>query len=280
MVRGGSSSIKDLWRPMREAGAHARAMLINAAAVQWKVQAAECKASAGVVEHAAGRRATFGDLAALAAQQPPPGKVTLRGPTEFELIGKPLTRIEAPSKLDGTAVFGIDARPPGLLHASVVMCPARGGKVAQFDGAAAQKMPGVKQVLAVAPYHGGTGGVAVIADTPWHAKKAAAAVTVQWDHGPAATLSSAAVITQLTQALDQTQGSGYYSVGDVDKRCKAQRPPSRPTTARPISATRPWNPSTAPCSSRTARPACGHPPRCRAWRAWRPPRPWASTKTR
>ena len=202
---------------MREAGAHARAMLINAAAVQWKVQAAECKANAGVVEHAAGRRATFGELAALAAQQPPPGKVTLKEPAEFKLIGKPLTRIEAPSKLDGSAVFGIDAHPPGLLHASVVMCPTRGGKVVQFDGAAAQKMPGVKQVLAVAPYHGGTGGVAVIADTPWHAKKAAAAVTVQWDHGPAATLSSAAVMTQLTQALDQAQGFGYHSVGDVDQ---------------------------------------------------------------
>nr|WP_288851498.1 xanthine dehydrogenase family protein molybdopterin-binding subunit [uncultured Acidovorax sp.] len=217
MMTGGSSSIKDLWRPMREAGAHARAMLINAAAVQWKVQAAECKANAGVVEHAAGQRATFGELAALAAQQPPPGKVPLKASAEFKLIGKPLTRIEAPSKLDGSAVFGIDAHPPGLLYASVVMCPTRGGKVAQFDGAAAQKMPGVKQVLAVAPYHGGTGGVAVIADTPWHAKKAAAAVTVQWDHGPAAALSSAAVMTQLTQALDQAQGFGYHSVGDVDQ---------------------------------------------------------------
>ena len=198
-----------------EAGAHARAMLINAAAVQWKVQAAECKASAGVVEHAAGQRATFGELVALAAQQPPPGKVTLKGPAEFKLIGKPLTRIEAPSKLDGTAVFGIDAHPPGLLHASVVMCPTRGGKVAQFDGAAAQKMPGVKQVLAVAPYHGGTGGVAVIADTPWHAKKAAAAVTVQWDHGPAAMLSSAAVMTQLTLSLYQAHVSASPSVRAV-----------------------------------------------------------------
>lgn len=217
MMTGGSSSIKDLWLPMREAGAHARAMLIRAAAAQWKVQAAECTANAGWVEHAAGQRATFGELAALAAQQPMPGKVALKEPAQFKLIGKPLTRIEAPGKLDGSAVFGIDANPPGLLHASVVMCPTRGGKVARFDAAAAQKLPGVKQVLAVAPYHGGTGGVAVIADTPWHAKKAAAAVTVEWDHGPAATLSSETVMARLAQALDEAKGFGYHSAGDVDQ---------------------------------------------------------------
>src|SRR3989344_199804 len=216
MMTGGSSSIKDLWLPMREAGAHARAMLIRAAAAQWGVQATECTANSGWVEHTAGQRATFGELAALAAQQPMPGKVTLKEPAQFKLIGKPLTRIEAPSKLDGTAVFGIDANPPGLLHASLVMCPTRGGKVARFDAAAAQKLPGVKHVLEVAPYHGGTGGVAVIADTPWHAKKAAAAVTVEWDHGPAATLSSETVMARLAQALEQAKGFGYHSAGDVD----------------------------------------------------------------
>lgn len=217
MMTGGSSSIKDLWLPMREAGAHARALLIRAAAAQWGVQASECTANAGWVEHPAGQRATFGQLAALAAQQPSPGKLTLKEPAQFKLIGKPLTRIEAPSKLDGTAVFGIDANPPGLLHASLVMCPTRGGKVARFDAAAAQKLPGVKQVLEVAPHHGGTGGVAVIADTPWHAKKAAAAVTVEWDHGPAATLSSDTTMAQLAHALDNAKGFGYYSTGDVDK---------------------------------------------------------------
>lgn len=220
MMTGGSSSIKDLWLPMREAGAHARALLISAAAAQWKVSAAECQANAGVVEHAAGQRATFGELAALAALQPPPGKLTLKEPAAFKLIGKPLKRVEAPTKLNGTAVFGIDAQPPGLLHASVLMCPTRGGKVTRFDGTAAQQLPGVKKVLAVAPHNGGTGAVAVIADTPWHAKKAAAAVTVEWDHGQAAALSSAAVMTQLTQALDQSQGFGYYSVGDVDAALK------------------------------------------------------------
>jgi len=216
MMTGGSSSIKDLWLPMREAGAHARTLLVSAAAAQWKVPAAECQASAGTVQHPSGQRASFGELAALAAQQPLPGKAVLKEPAAFKLIGKPLPRIEAAAKLHGTAVFGIDAQPPGLLHASLAMCPTRGGQVARFDGAAALKLPGVKKVLAVAPYHGGTGAVAVIADTPWHAKKAAAAVTVEWDHGPAATLSSTAVMAQLAQALDRAQGFGYHSTGDVD----------------------------------------------------------------
>ena len=216
MMTGGSSSIKDLWRPMREAGAHARAMLVRAAAAQWNLPAAECTVKAGVVTHAGGRRASFGELAALAAQQPLPDTVVLKEPAQFTLIGKPLTRIEAPSKINGTAVFGIDAHPPGLLHARLVMCPTRGGKVARFDGAAAQKMPGVLKVLAVAPHHGGSGAVAVIADTPWRAMKAVAAVTVEWDHGPAATLSSDAVFATLTQALDQAKGFAYYSTGDVD----------------------------------------------------------------
>ena len=216
MMTGGSSSIKDLWLPMREAGAHARALLIRAAAAQWNVQASECTAKAGVVQHSAGQRASFGELAALAAQQKLSGKVALKEPAQFTLIGKPLPRIEAPSKTNGTAVFGIDSNPPGLLHASVVMCPTRGGTVLRFDAAAAQKLPGVKKVLAVDAYHGGTGAVAVIADTPWHAKKAAASITVEWNHGPAAALSSDTVLASLTQALDETKGFGYHSTGDVE----------------------------------------------------------------
>lgn len=217
MMTGGSSSIKDLWRPMREAGASARTMLVRAAASQWNVQAAECTVESGVVMHPAGQRATFGELATAAAQQPLPGTVVLKEPAQFRLIGKPLTRIEAASKLDGTAVFGIDANPPGLLHASVVMCPTRGGSVAGFESAEAQAMPGVKKIVQVEPRNGSTGAVAVIADTPWHARKAAARVKVQWNHGPAANLSSDAVATQLRQALDGAKGFGYYSTGDVDK---------------------------------------------------------------
>jgi isoquinoline 1-oxidoreductase beta subunit len=215
MMTGGSSSIKDLWQPMREAGAHARSMLVRAAATQWKVPATECAAQAGWVTHPSGKRAKFGALAAIAGQQPMAGAVTLKDPATFKLIGQPLPRIEAASKLDGSAVFGIDAHPPGMLHASVAMCPTRGGTARQWDDAAARKMPGVRHILAVPPQHGGTGAVAVIADTPWHAKRAAAALAVDWDHGAASGFSSAAVMGQLVQALDHAKGFAYYSAGDM-----------------------------------------------------------------
>lgn len=216
MMTGGSSSIKDLWLPMREAGASARAMLVGAAAAQWQVPAQECRAESGKVLHGSGRSATFGELAALAAQQPRPDKVALKEPARFKLVGQPLHRIEAAAKLDGSARFGIDAAPDGLLYASVSMCPTLGGKAARFDGAAAARLPGVHKVLAVEPYHGGSGGVAVIADTPWHAMRALKQVTVEWNHGAAASTSSDAIFTQLAATLDKADGHAYFSRGDVD----------------------------------------------------------------
>ena len=221
MVTGGSSSIKDLWLPMREAGASARAMLIGAAAAQWHLPAGECSAAAGRVSHPSGKSASFGELAALAAQQPLPGKVVLKDPARFKLVGQPLRRIEAASKLDGTARFGIDVLPAGLQYASVTMCPTLGGKVARFDGAAAARLPGVKRIIAVDGYNGGTGGVAVVADTPFHAMRALAQVTVEWDHGAGAAVSSEDVYRQLAQTLDQESGFAYYSHGDVEAALKS-----------------------------------------------------------
>ncbi|MDF3833101.1 xanthine dehydrogenase family protein molybdopterin-binding subunit [Cupriavidus basilensis] len=216
MMTGGSSSIKDLWLPMREAGASARAMLISAAAEQWKVPAGECRAEAGKVLHASGRTASFGELAALAARQPRPDTVALKDPARFKLVGQPVRRIEAASKLDGSARFGIDVLPDGLLYASVAMCPTLGGTVAGFDGTAAARLPGVVKVIQVGAHNGGSGGVAVIADTPYRAMRALKQVTVQWDHGAAAQASSAAIQRQLAQTLDEAQGHAYYSHGDVD----------------------------------------------------------------
>jgi isoquinoline 1-oxidoreductase beta subunit len=216
MITGGSSSIKDVWEPMRVAGASARAMLVNAAAAQWNVPASECRVEAGKVLHASGRTATFGELAALAGAQPLPGKVALKDPAKFKLIGQPVRRIEAPSKLDGSARFGIDVLPPGLVYASIVMCPTLGGTVASFDAAAAMKVPGVMKVIKLDAYNGGSGGVAAIADTPWHALRAVREVTVQWDHGPAAGLSSQDVERRLKEALDRSTGHAYVKHGDVD----------------------------------------------------------------
>jgi isoquinoline 1-oxidoreductase beta subunit len=221
MMTGGSSSVKDLWLPMRQAGASARAMLVGAAAQNWGLPAGEIKVASGVVSHPSGKRARFGELAAVAGQQAVPETVKLKEPAQFTLIGKPLPRIEAASKGNGSAGFGIDVRQPGQLYATVLMCPTLGGKVKSFDGAAALKQPGVKQVLAVDGHHGGTAGVALLADTPWHALKAIREVAVVWDEAvPAANFSSAAALAQLSQTLDTETGFGYFKTGDVETALK------------------------------------------------------------
>ena len=216
MMTGGSSSIKDLWLPMREAGASARAMLIGAAAAQWKVSAAECSTVAGSVLHASGKRASYGELAAAAAQQPLPSKPALKDPAQFKLVGQPLRRIEATAKVDGSARFGIDVLPLGLQYAGVVMCPTLGGSAARFDATTASALAGVKKVFAVAGHNGGTGGVAVIADTPFHAMRALKALSVEWDHGAAVNVSSDDAYRQLAATLDTKTGFAYYSTGDVN----------------------------------------------------------------
>jgi isoquinoline 1-oxidoreductase beta subunit len=222
MMTGGSSSIKDLWLPMREAGASARAMLVAAAARAWGVPAGEIRVEAGRLSHASGRSAGFGELAAAAAGEPLPQKVALKTPAQFKLVGQPLPRIEAKAKGEGKAGFGIDVLLPGMLYASIKMCPTLGGKVAGFDGGDAMKLPGVRKVLAVDGHHGGTAGVAVIADTPWHALKALNAVKVTWDEAvPAAQHSSATDLDRLAQLLDQEDGFGFYRQGDAAAALKS-----------------------------------------------------------
>lgn len=217
MMTGGSSSIKDLWLPMREAGASARAMLVNTAAERWRVPAAECQVADGLVTHpAAGKRARFGELAAQAGAAKLPEQVRLKKADAFKIIGKPLLRSDAQAKLDGSARFGIDTVLPGMLHARVLMCPTLGGSVSSFDATAARAMTGVRHVIGVPGLNGGTAGVAVIADAPFQAMRALAKLTVQWDHGRAAQFSSDAFMGQLSTALDQDDGFAYYKVGDVD----------------------------------------------------------------
>jgi len=215
-VTGGSSSLKDLWLPMREAGASARAMLVVAAAQTWGVPAAECSVANGQVRHAASQRGLrFGELAERAARLPLPDKPVLKTAAQFTLIGQPMRRREAAAKQDGSAVFGIDTLQPGQRYASLLMCPTLGGQVASFDAKAALAMPGVLQVVAVPPLRGGTGGVAAIAGTPWQAMVAAKAVEVQWNHGPAAALSSAGITSQLKQQLADDDGFAYFQHGDA-----------------------------------------------------------------
>ncbi len=225
MVTGGSSSLKDLWLPMRQAGASARAMLVGAAAKAWGVPAGEISVATGVVSHPSGKRARFGELAAAAAQQPVPGAVALKTPAQFKLIGQPLPRLEAKSKGDGTAGFAIDVLQPGMLYASVVMCPTLGGQVTQVNDAAAKALPGVKQVLTVPGFNGGTAGVAVVADSPWRAMRAASALVIVWNEAasPAAAFSSDEALDRWSELLDVNRQAGfaYFKTGDVEAALKS-----------------------------------------------------------
>ena len=231
MITGGSTSINDLWQPMREAGASARMMLCAAAAEKWQVPVDECRAENGRVLHSAGRSASFGELAERAGQQSLQTHVVLKTPAQFRLIGKPVKRIDGPSKLDGSAKFGIDALPDGLLYASVLMCPTLGGTLKDCDDSVARALPGVVKVLKVDAYNGGTGGVAVIAENVFiamYALDAVAALGIEWNHGAAADVSDADVVRSLTDALEHSEGHVYYSRGDVDDALK--------TAARVVSA--------------------------------------------
>jgi isoquinoline 1-oxidoreductase subunit beta len=217
MMTGGSSSIKDLWGPMRQAGAAARQMLVTTAAQQWGVPAEQCRTQQGRVLHAASQRSLgYGELAAKAAAQPVPAQPTLKTPEQWRLIGQPMGRLDGHIKSTGQAKYGIDAAPEGLLYASVRLCPTRGGKVVQGDADTARAMPGVKAVGFATPAAGSTGGVLVVADRPWRAQRAAAAIKPTWDHGAAQGFDSAQAIQRMAQALDTAEGFAYWSEGDAN----------------------------------------------------------------
>lgn len=228
MGTGGSSSIKDQWLPLREAGATARVMLIAAAAEHWGVSADTCQTEAGRVLHPSGKSASFGELAARAAQLPPPKQVTLKQPAQFKLIGQPVRRLDSAAKQNGSAAFAIDALPSGLLHARVIMCPTLGGKVRRFDATKAQALRGVRKVVALEPVAAGlagmgssAGGVAVIADTPFQAMRAVEQIEVDWEHGPAAGVSSRAILDGLSRTLETETGTAHLTRGDIAASLKS-----------------------------------------------------------
>jgi isoquinoline 1-oxidoreductase beta subunit len=172
---GGSTAIRGFWSIVRKAGAAGRELMLQAAALQWGVSAGECRAHDGEVVHeASGRRRRYGALADAAAALPVPDEVFLKDPDEFILIGRSVPRLDTPAKVDGTAVYGIDVRLPGLLTATVARSPVLGGRVKRFDASQALAVPGVKRVAQV------SAGVAVIAEHFWAAKQGRdALVTVQ-----------------------------------------------------------------------------------------------------
>ncbi len=205
---GGSTSVRVNWEPMRKAGATAREMLIAAAAETWKADKADCRAEKGMVVHKSGKKLTYGRLAAKAAAQPVPSDIKLKDPKEFKIIGKGAKRLDTPAKVNGSAVFGMDVRLPGMLTAVVARAPVAGGKVASFNADKAKAMPGVKHVVQIGS------GVAVVADGYWNAKKGRDALEIKWDDGPGATLSSEGIRKTFGE-LAEKEGTVGYKEGDV-----------------------------------------------------------------
>ncbi len=208
---GGSRGIRESHDYVRKGGAAARMMLVQAAADEWKVPAAECTAANSVISHAAsGRRTSYGKVAAAAGKLAPPAEVKLKDPKDWKLAGKRLARLDTVEKTTGAQVYGTDLQLPGLLNAAIKDCPVFGGKVKSIDEAAVLKRPGVRKVVRV-----GDSAVAVVADTWWHAKTALDALPIQWDEGPNAAVSSASIAQMLKAGLDANDAVVGNSNGDA-----------------------------------------------------------------
>src|SRR5437660_4404306 len=208
-MTGASSSVRAFYEPLRRAGATARAMLVAAAAASLNVDPASCRAQKGVVTHTpTGRTLTYGVLAAAAAALPVPDKVPLKDPKDFTLLGTPARRLDTPSKVNGTAQYGIDVRLPGMLIATVAASPVLGGTVAGIDEQKAKAVPGVRQIVRF------DDAVAVVADHMWAAKQGLAALVVRWDDGPNAKVSTADIVQGLARA-SQTAGVTARRDGDL-----------------------------------------------------------------
>jgi isoquinoline 1-oxidoreductase beta subunit len=210
-VTGNSNSIRAFWKPLRTAGASARAMLVQAAAQQWQVEPASCTASNGQVMHAdSGRKLSYGELAGTAGGQTPPKDVPLKDPKNFTLIGKPLKRFDTPDKVNGKAVYGIDAMLPDMKFATLAACPVFGGKVGSVDDTAARKIPGVQKIVVLDDM------VAVVGDHMWAAKKGLDALVVTWNEGSNANVSSKDIWQDL-RAASEKDGVVAKSEGDIAK---------------------------------------------------------------
>jgi isoquinoline 1-oxidoreductase beta subunit len=207
---GGSSSIRTSWDTLRKAGAAARAMLVATAAARLAVSPAALVAQGGEVTHSAtGRRLPFADLVADAAALPVPEDPPLKDPRLFSIVGRAMPRTDAPAKIEGSAVYGMDLRVPGMLFAAVARCPVFGGTLKRFDDARARQVPGVRKVVAIAR------GVAVVADNTWAAFRGREALEVAWNEGKGAAESSAA-LRERCDALSRTAGKKVRSDGDAD----------------------------------------------------------------
>ena len=213
-ITGGSTSVRDAWTKLREAGASARTVLVSAAADTWKVPAGECTAANGTVTHKSGKKLAYGALVAKASTMKAPENVTLKDPKDWTIIGKNKPRLDTPSKVYGKAQYGIDVKKPGMLVASLAQAPVMGGKVVKFNDAKAKAVKGVVSVVQI------TDGIAVLAKDFYIAKKGRDALEIEWDNGPNAALDNLEIEAQLRTAsinagaVMRKDGTG---IADMDK---------------------------------------------------------------
>jgi isoquinoline 1-oxidoreductase beta subunit len=218
---GGSGSVRSGWKPLREAGARARAMLVAAAAARLGVSASELTTEQSQVVHAAtGKKLGYGELAGLAAQQAVPAEAKLKDARDYKILGKEHVGVDVADIVQGKARYGMDIRQEGMLFASIARTPFFGGKVKSFDAAAAMAVPGVVQVVEV-PAVGADavvhGGVAVIARNNWAAMKGREKLAVQWDPGPNAKESSAANLAQMDRSVSKKGKVQVNQLGNPDR---------------------------------------------------------------
>ncbi|HEX4810014.1 MAG TPA: molybdopterin cofactor-binding domain-containing protein [Bryobacteraceae bacterium] len=224
LTTGGSGGTASTWLPLRQAGAQAREMLVTAAAQKWNANNQDCRAENGTIVHApTGRQFRYGELVETASQITPVklDQVPLKNAKDFRIIGKAVGRVDTPSKVDGSAVFGLDVRVPGMLFAVIARCPHFGGKLLGFDDSDAKTTPGVKAVFAVPPIGfvpaiernlNVAGGVAVVATSTWAALEGRKALNITWDKGPGAQESTASLQEQFRE-----KAGGPPSVVSADR---------------------------------------------------------------
>src|SRR5438034_7539399 len=215
MATGGSRGIRGWQDDVRRGGAAAGMMLMQAAAEQWKVPVGELTVADGVITHAASKRSTsYGRLAIAAANLTPPDPkaIKLKDPKDWKIAGKPVKRLDTADKLDGSKVYAIDVKLPGMLNAAVMACPVHGGKLVSFDEAKVANMPGVRRVVKV-----NDGAVAVVADTWWRAKTALEVLPIVWDEGANAAQSSATIAERLKEGLTADDAFADTNIGDAPK---------------------------------------------------------------
>ena len=208
---GGSNSIRGDWVRLREAGAAARTMLVSAAAKQWKADPGACQAQHGTVLHKpTGRTLPYGALVAVAATLPVP-EAAIKQPAEFKLIGTPAKRLDTPGKVNGTMVYGIDAKAPGMKIGTLAICPVKGGKLASMNEAAARAIPGVRAVLRLDD----GSAVAVVGDHMWAAKQGLDRLAVRWDSGANSGVTSKSIVAELDKASQDGNAIEGRKKGDA-----------------------------------------------------------------